>query len=132
MSWSRPLCMTALLASLASPVLAAGPDKTCNNGRAGDRAPNASACAADAVPALAAQAFAAPNARTGSDDRDGLALDCSPLALGGLVSGPGTGGLHASQLVNATIRHCSRRGFVYGLASQAPRPSIRLGAQRLG
>jgi hypothetical protein len=119
--------MTALLASLASPALAAGPDEACTSGRTLERAAHAAACAIDPAPALAA-----PIGIAASDGRDGLAIDCSPLALGGLVSGPGTGGLHASQLVDATIRHCSRRGFVYGLARHAPGPGLRLGAQRLG
>ena len=49
-----------------------------------------------------------------------LGLDCNPFVLGGLASGASASGLRASALINAKIRQCSLRGYVFGLAMQAP------------
>lgn len=47
-----------------------------------------------------------------------VVLDCNGFKVGGLAAGPATGavGIGAQSRVNVTVRHCSVRGFLYGIA----------------
>ena len=109
MPWIRSLLLTALLASVALPGHATeGPD-----------ACTAADTVADSDEALrACEPAQAPH--TVPDPAPAHALDCTPFALGGLASSASASGIHASQLVNATVRRCSIRGYVYGVALFGP------------
>ena len=110
MPWIRPLLLTALLASVALPGHANEGRAACTDQATGaDSDAGHHACA----PAQAPQPRPDPP----------QALDCTPFALGALASGASASGIHASQLVNATIRHCSIRGYVYGVAVLKPAQS---------
>jgi parallel beta-helix repeat protein len=50
-------------------------------------------------------------------DADDVTIDCNGFKLGGLAAGPGSQvtGIHSYNRNDATIRHCSIRGFVNGI-----------------
>ena len=115
MPWIRPLLLTALLAPVALPGHATeGPAACIDRATGADSDEGHGAC----VIAPSPEAWPAP-----APWAPPQALDCTPFALGGLTSGASASGIHASQLVNATIRHCSIRGYIRGVALFVPAPS---------
>jgi len=46
-----------------------------------------------------------------------VTIDCNDFKVGGLAAGAGTEsrGIYASNRLNATVRHCNIRGFLFGL-----------------
>jgi hypothetical protein len=104
------LTTAALLGSIAFPAFAVERPHACTGAVALAEATDHEACVRTAHQ-VRAQA---------PDRRGNASIDCSVFALGGLASESGTLGIHASQLVSATIRHCSIRGFIYGVAMASP------------
>ncbi|HEY0661048.1 MAG TPA: right-handed parallel beta-helix repeat-containing protein, partial [Lysobacter sp.] len=54
-----------------------------------------------------------------------VTIDCNDFKLGGLAAGAGTGavGIYTSNRLNATVRNCNVRGFLYGLLFAASAPA---------
>lgn len=114
MPWIRLLLLTALLASPALPGHATEGRGTCTDRAVGADSDAVSTCARSDAMAVS------PDATPGALPVESLGLDCNPFVLGGLASGAAASGLQASALLNATIRQCSLRGYVFGLAMQSP------------